>query len=154
MPEIDLSAAPNKIVDGLQLLVADLYALTALTHNLHWNVEGPNFSEYHEYFGDLYSCFFGNIDTVAEQARKASVSYVKVDLAMFKQAAGMPEISAPFMALDGFKVLQSALMKYKGDLDVLIELCGRMGDLATQQIILDLRIDLDKKLWFIRSILK
>lgn len=153
MPEIDLSNLPNKIVESLQLLVADLYSLTALAHNLHWNVEGPNFTEYHEYFGGIYSSAFEDIDGVAEQARKIG-SYVKVDLAAFKQVAGFPEITAPFVALDGFKVLLTAFEKYKADLNAAIEISGKFGDLATQQIILDLKTKTDKEIWFIKSILK
>lgn len=154
MPEIDLTSAPNPIVSSLQLLVADLYSLTALAHNLHWNVEGPNFTEYHEYFGSVYEWAFSNSDDVAEQIRKCSGSYVKVDLAVFKQVAGLPEITAPFAALEGFKVLLTAFEKYKADLNAAIEVSGKFGDLATQQIILDLLIKIDKEIWFVKSILK
>lgn len=154
MPEIDLTSAPNPIVSSLQLLVADLYSLTALAHNLHWNVEGPNFTEYHEYFGGIYDSMFSNADSVAEQIRKCSGAYVKVDLAAFKQVAALPEITAPFAALDGFKVLLTAFEKYKADLNAAIEVSGKFGDLATQQIILDLLIKIDKEIWFVKSILK
>jgi starvation-inducible DNA-binding protein len=32
-----------KVVDGLNLVLADSYALMALTHLAHWNVEGSDF---------------------------------------------------------------------------------------------------------------
>lgn len=153
MPEIDLSLAPNRIVESLQLLVADLYALTALSHNLHWNIEGPNFDEYHSFFGDQYSENFNSSDVLAEQIRQ-NQSFVKTDLALFKQLAGMPEISAPFTGMQAFAVLQAAYEKYMKDLEELKQLSGKFNDLNTQQLVIDEMLRISKSLWKIRSFQK
>lgn len=36
----------------------------------HWNVEGPLFSQYHDFFGDIQSDVYGSIDPTAENIRK------------------------------------------------------------------------------------
>lgn len=153
MPEIDLSLAPNRIVESLQLLVADLYSLTALAHNLHWNVEGPNFTEYHEFFSDAYTSNFENSDVFSEQIRQLG-SYAKADLALFKQLAGMPEISAPFTGMQAFAVLQVAYEKYAKDLEDLKQLSGKFNDLNTQQLVIDEQLRISKALWMIKSFQK
>lgn len=57
------------LADKLKTLLASVFSLRVKTQYYHWNVEGPNFSEYHSFFGDLYSKLDGNIDTIAEHIR-------------------------------------------------------------------------------------
>jgi starvation-inducible DNA-binding protein len=40
----------NRLVDSLNLVLADSYALMALTHLAHWNVEGTGFFALHKAF--------------------------------------------------------------------------------------------------------
>ncbi|MFN9902608.1 MAG: Dps family protein, partial [bacterium] len=35
----------------------------------HWNVEGPDFPQYHEFFGDLYGEVYASLDKTAEYIR-------------------------------------------------------------------------------------
>lgn len=153
MPEIDLSNVPNKTVELLQLLVADLYSLTILSHNLHWNIEGPNFAEYHEFFSDAYTANFENSDVFSEQIRQQGV-YAKADLALFKQIAGMPEITAPFTGVEAFSVLKTAYEKYMKDLIELRDYSSKLNDLNTQQLVIDETLRISKALWMIKSFLK
>jgi len=39
------------------------------THGFHWNVEGSQFSQYHDFFGDLYDDLYGAVDPLAEEIR-------------------------------------------------------------------------------------
>ena len=36
-------------------------------HNFHWNVEGPDFLQYHDLFGKIYEEVYGSVDIFAEQ---------------------------------------------------------------------------------------
>ncbi len=44
----------NEVIEGLQTILADSYALMAQTHLAHWNVEGPNFFQLHVAFQAQY----------------------------------------------------------------------------------------------------
>jgi starvation-inducible DNA-binding protein len=55
MPLVTLPLSSSKIVEGLQLAVAQTYVLTALTHNAHWNVVGSDFFQLHVAFGAQYA---------------------------------------------------------------------------------------------------
>ena len=57
------------MVDALQIVLADSYALYAKTQNYHWNVEGPNFKQLHLLFEEQYIDLADAIDTIAELIR-------------------------------------------------------------------------------------
>jgi starvation-inducible DNA-binding protein len=50
----------------MQELVADLMKLNVNLHNLHWNVVGQGFMEYHNILEGMYNNVFGKYDEVAE----------------------------------------------------------------------------------------
>lgn len=54
---------------ALQGLLKDTYALYLLTHNYHWNVEGPKFVSLHTLFEQQYTEMFTAIDEIAERIR-------------------------------------------------------------------------------------
>lgn len=59
------------LADTLKTLLATSYALSIKAQNFHWNVEGPDFPQYHEFFGDYYSEVYDNtIDKLAEIIRQ------------------------------------------------------------------------------------
>ena len=49
--------------------MADTFAMYLKTHNYHWNVEGENFYQYHEFFKNLYEELFAAVDVLAEEIR-------------------------------------------------------------------------------------
>lgn len=38
-------------------------------HSYHWNIEGEDFPQMHEFFGDLYDELYGSVDKFAEEIR-------------------------------------------------------------------------------------
>ena len=62
------------LADDLKTLLATEYAFVIKAQNFHWNVEGPDFAQYHQFFGDLYSEVYENtIDQTAEYIRTLDV---------------------------------------------------------------------------------
>ena len=57
----------TRVADALNLVLADSYALMALTHQAHWNVEGSDFFQLHKAFQEQYENLFEAIDEIAEQ---------------------------------------------------------------------------------------
>ena len=58
------------LAQNLKILLATAYSFIIKSQNFHWNVEGSNFSEYHVFFGDLYTEVYENtIDRTAEFVR-------------------------------------------------------------------------------------
>jgi starvation-inducible DNA-binding protein len=59
----------NAVVNVLETVLADTYALFLKTQNYHWNVEGRNFKALHDMFESQYNDLFAAIDTVGELIR-------------------------------------------------------------------------------------
>ena len=61
----------DELVQAMKVVLANHYALALKAQYYHWNVEGPNFSQYHEFFGNLYEEISGAVDKCAEEIRAA-----------------------------------------------------------------------------------
>lgn len=59
----------SQLVEKMDKLLASTFTFYLKIHQFHWNVEGQDFHQYHEFFGDLYSEVWGSVDTTAEQIR-------------------------------------------------------------------------------------
>jgi len=58
------------LAEQLKILLASSFVFYLKAHNFHWNVEGPNFSEYHKFLDDLNTeVFEKSIDRTAEFIR-------------------------------------------------------------------------------------
>lgn len=104
----------EELVEKMKTALADSYAFVIKAANYHWNVEGPNFPQYHEIFGDVYKEVEGSIDSTAEQIR-ALDAYTPGSFSRFKELAtiedemNVPEAREMFVRLlaDNTKVITS-----------------------------------------------
>lgn len=60
----------EKVVDSLNKLVADAFALYIKTKNYHWHMSGRHFRDYHLLLDEQADQIFATIDPLAERARK------------------------------------------------------------------------------------
>lgn len=59
----------EELVQELKRAFASTYAFYLKAQYYHWNVEGPNFPQYHEFLGKIYEEVGGAIDKMAEHIR-------------------------------------------------------------------------------------
>ena len=59
----------DELVQYLRECLANTFVMYFKAHQFHWNVEGPNFPQYHNFLGDLYEELHGAVDPIAEQIR-------------------------------------------------------------------------------------
>ncbi len=74
----------DQLAESLKVLLGTVYGLSVKAQNYHWNVTGPNFAQYHEYFGDFYEEVGGSIDSIAELIRIVG-SFAPGSLSRFKE---------------------------------------------------------------------
>lgn len=72
------------LIDQMKVVQATAFSLYLKAHNYHWNVTGPNFSQYHDFFGDFYTAVWGSIDHIAEHTRTLD-AYVPGSLSRFAE---------------------------------------------------------------------
>ncbi|MEG6584243.1 Dps family protein [Dendrosporobacter sp. 1207_IL3150] len=59
----------RKVVEGLNLYLANLNILFVKLHNIHWNVVGAGFFEMHKKTQELYEAISEQLDEVAERIK-------------------------------------------------------------------------------------
>jgi len=64
------SKATQDISAGLNLLLADLFALYMKTKNFHWHMSGPHFRDYHLLLDEQSEQIYAATDVIAERVRK------------------------------------------------------------------------------------
>jgi starvation-inducible DNA-binding protein len=80
----------EEITNPLKVAFADTYALYVKAQNYHWNVEGPMFPMYHDFFGKIYEEVGGAIDQFAEEIRAAG-AYAPSALRRFAELSSIED---------------------------------------------------------------
>jgi starvation-inducible DNA-binding protein len=143
----------NELVEALKKAQATSFAFYLKAHNYHWNVEGPNFAEYHEFLGDLYAEVFGAVDAIAEHCRTLD-AYVPGSFSRFQELSSIEdELSVPTgrammakLLADNQRVIGDLMAAHRE-----AEILGKRGIVN----FLEDRIDKhDKHGWMLRSYTK
>ena len=141
------------LADDLKVVLADTFSFYLKAHNYHWNVEGPNFSDYHAFLATLYNDAWGAVDLVAEHIRTLDV-YVPGSYSRFKELSTIEEelkipnasVMMTRLEADNKKVLASLMAAH-----VSAEAAGKRGIVN----FLEDRIDTHEKHgWMLRAISK
>lgn len=59
----------EQLIITAKITLANTFVMYYKAHKSHWNVVGENFSQYHDFFGDLYEELHNAVDVIAEQIR-------------------------------------------------------------------------------------
>jgi starvation-inducible DNA-binding protein len=59
----------DELSQALKIVLANHYAFSLKAQNFHWNVEGPDFVQYHGLFAGIYDEVYSSVDTIAERVR-------------------------------------------------------------------------------------
>jgi starvation-inducible DNA-binding protein len=141
------------LAESLKKLLANSYAFAIKSQHFHWNVEGPNFPQYHEFFGDLYSEVNSSIDKVAEYIRTLD-SYSPGSLERFAELSDIKgQLLIPRAELMFAELLHdNEIMLHC--LHRCFELAGEEKKFGIENFIAE-RIDAhEKHAWMLRSTLK
>jgi len=141
------------LADNLKTLLASVYGFSIKAQYFHWNVEGDNFPQYHEFFGELYEEVYSAVDKIAEYVRTLDV-YSPGSFTRFQELS---------IIQDQLKVPRAELMfeelyRNNEQLIGLLNECFASATEENKQGIANFiaeRLDAhEKHQWMIRSILK
>ena len=107
------------LVDTLRKVISESYVLYFKAHSFHWNIEGPDFAQYHKFLGKFYEEVFDSIDVYAELIRTleqyAPTSLGRlVSMSDIEEADGVPEAVAMLKVIkvDNDKFLATLVSAY------------------------------------------
>jgi len=141
------------LVDELKKVQADAFTYYLKAHYYHWNVEGPNFPQYHDFLQNLYQEVFASVDTFAELIRSLD-SYAPGTLTRFKELTTIEEADTVPDAITMMRnlyeqnnmMLVSLLKAYK--------LADEEDEVGCANFLQDRIQAHEKHGWMLRSILK
>jgi starvation-inducible DNA-binding protein len=142
------------LVDDLKTLLATQYAYVLKAQLFHWNVEGPDFSQLHEFFGNIYEEVYENsIDKTAEFIRILD-DYTPGSFERFSELS----LISGQTKIPRARLMIEELFNDSEQLIALLNQCFDVAEAEDQQGICDFlagRIDaLGKHRWMLRSFLK
>jgi starvation-inducible DNA-binding protein len=95
----------DELIEQMKLCLASVFSLYLKAHYFHWNVEGKDFSQFHEFFGELYEEIYDSIDPMAEEIRTLG-SYAPGSLGRFKDLSKIEDETNVPDAIRMVRVLQ------------------------------------------------
>jgi len=143
----------DELIQQMKVVLASTFSFYLKSHNFHWNVEGPNFPQYHSLFENLYNETWGAVDAIAEHLRTLD-SYVPGSLSRFSTLSviddqiNIPNSKAMILELEADnKRLLSAL-------DECYKLAEKFNKCGLSNFLQD-RIDIHEKHgWMLRATAK
>ena len=143
----------EELAQSLKVALAESFSFYLKAHKFHWNVEGPDFVQYHEFLADLYTEVWAGVDVIAELIRTLEI-YAPGSYTEFKELSTIAEaetISDGLAMLntllnDNNSVLVSLLKSYK--------LAESSGEIGISNSIQDRITTHQKHGWMLKSLTK
>lgn len=141
------------LADDMKVALATTFSFYLKAHNFHWNVEGPNFSDYHAFLNGLYDETWLAVDAIAEHIRTLD-SYAPGSYTRFKDLSVIEdEVNVP-TAMNMLKKLENDNQKLIEVLTKAQKSAESAGKVGISNFFQD-RIDIHEKHgWMLRSFSK
>lgn len=141
------------LIDELNGLLADHFALFIKTKNFHWHVKGPRFYDLHLLFDEHAIEIRDQIDLIAERVRKLDAETLTSLGTMAKHTKVKDQDSTTLAAEDMITELlsdnETLIKRLKGMKD----LAEQAKDNATDGLLDDWTDMAEQRAWFLRSLL-
>lgn len=135
---------------NLKVNLADIYALYVKAQNFHWNVEGPDFAQYHDFLGKFYESVGGEIDGVAELIRTLN-EYAPGSFGRFSELTSIFDETSIPLPLEMIKKLEADNIIVLEGLRKTYEEAERLSQFGISNHIQDLITAHEKHGWMLRS---
>ena len=140
------------LLDSIKILHADNFVFYLKSHNFHWNIEGPNFKQYHNFLEKIYTAAWKDVDTIAEQIR-ALDAYAPGSMSRFKELSTIQETITIPTPLEMLQIIYDDLQKVILDTMTAYTDANKENEIGLSNFLQD-KYNADKKTsWMLRSTL-
>ena len=141
------------LIEQLKTILGTNFALYLKAHGYHWNVEGPDFAQYHKFLGKFYESVFGQLDPIAEHIRALN-SYAPGSIARMLELADIQESTSISDGLAMMRDLASDNDRFIIHLRAGIVAAENANEPAVGNFLQDILDVHQKHGWMLRSITK
>jgi starvation-inducible DNA-binding protein len=143
----------EQLIQQLKVILGTNFALYLKSHNFHWNIEGKDFPQYHDFLNGFYNDVWAQNDTIAEHIRQLD-AYAPGSMTRFLELADIEEQLNVPPALSMFTELKSDNDRFIIHLRAGIAAADMAGEPAVSNFLQDILGAHQKKAWMLRSIVK
>ena len=141
--------ATKDISGGLNILLADIFALYFKTKNFHWHVSGPHFRDYHLMLDEQADEIYAMGDPIAERVRKLGGTTIR-SVGHIKKLQRVLDNDADYVTpQDMLAELRDDNKQLAAHMRILHELCDEHNDVATASLIENWIDEAEKRTWFL-----
>lgn len=145
--------ARKALIDSLNGLLADYFALYLKTKNYHWHVAGPQFRDLHLLFDEQAAELFALTDVIGERVRKNGGATLTSIGAIAARSVIADDDRAKVDPLDMVKALRDDNATLVTRIREAKAAAGEAGDNATEGLADDWTDQAEKRVWFLTQIL-
>jgi len=143
----------ERLIEQMRVILGTNFGLYFKAHSFHWNVEGPDFVQYHEFLGDFYTAVWNQTDPIAEKIRMLG-SYAPTNLPRMLELSDIENSQNIPMATAMFAELGRDNDRMIVHLRAGIVAAEAAGEPAISNFLQDLLDSHQKYAWMFRSISK
>jgi starvation-inducible DNA-binding protein len=143
----------EQLIQQLKVILGTNFALYLKSHNYHWNIEGANFPQYHDFLNGFYNEVFAQTDLIAEHIRYLD-SYTPGSMERFLELADIEEATNVPDAMSMLRTLKMDNDRYIIHLRAGIVAADNANEPAVSNFLQDILGAHQKKAWMLRSIIK
>jgi starvation-inducible DNA-binding protein len=141
------------LIEQMKTILGTTFGLYFKAHSYHWNVEGPDFAQYHKFLGKFYESVYGNVDPIAEHIRSLD-SYAPVALSRMLELSDIEETDIIPPALTMLLNLKNDNERYMMHLRAGIAAAEGANEPAVGNFLQDILDQHQKQGWMLRSFTK
>ena len=139
------------LIDSLNALLADSFALYLKTKNFHWHVRGSNFRDLHLLFDEQAAEIFALTDLIAERVRKNRDETLTSIGAIAARSRIADQDDASLDAAAMIRELIADNETFREALRAVKAAAEAAGDNATDGIVDDWTDQCEQRIWFLRQ---
>ena len=141
------------LIEQLKTILGTNFALYLKAHGYHWNIEGPNFPQYHDFLNGFYNDVFLQTDSIAEHLRALN-SYAPGSLSRMLELADLQEATNIPDGITMMRDLASDNDRFIMHLRAGIVAADGANEPAVGNFLQDILDAHQKHGWMLRSIIK
>ncbi|MDX6710225.1 MAG: starvation-inducible DNA-binding protein [Blastocatellia bacterium] len=142
----------QRIVEAVNPLIADAFALYTKTKNFHWHLAGSHFRDYHLLLDEQAGSIFESIDPLAERVRRIGGTTIR-SISHIGQLQTIKDDNNEFVPAD--KMIQELIMDNQQIAvrqRLAIKVCEQNRDTPTSNLLQDVLDQTERRIWFLYEV--
>ena len=142
----------RSIVEAVNPIIADAFALFTKTKNYHWHIASSHFRDYHLLLDEQADSIMDSVDPLAERVRRIGGTTIR-SIAHISQLQSIADDHHDFVPPD--KMIQELIKDNRQLAErqrAAIDICEDNRDSATSNTLQEILNETEKRIWFLYEI--